>query len=205
MCALAASCAGGPGNKAEKQPVFEVQELFDSTRIPTITVARDGTVLAFAQGCRVVRRSEDNGKTWSPAREVARTGRTGGRTGACHLAQAEVAAAQQDMAALCISRIGSGRGRAAGTEFLRRGNGGLDLVSDHLFLAVALSRRCLHAACDGGDVDFFRARALEHAGALAGRGAGGQDVIDEKHGLPRDRSRAPHDERALDVCPPAGE
>ena len=61
-----ASARGEP----ESSPLFEVQDLFESVRIPNITVATDGTVLAFAQSGRLVRRSEDGGKTWSPQQEV---------------------------------------------------------------------------------------------------------------------------------------
>jgi len=60
----------GASNKKEKQPLFEIQELFKSSRIPKIIVAQDGTVLAFAKSCRLIRRSEDQGKTWSPIQEV---------------------------------------------------------------------------------------------------------------------------------------
>jgi len=52
------------------RPHFEMQELFSSVRIPKIVVARDGTVLAFAKACRMLRRSEDGGRTWSPVQKV---------------------------------------------------------------------------------------------------------------------------------------
>jgi len=55
---------------SETTPVFDVQDLFESVRIPNVTVAADGTVLAFARSGRVLRRSEDGGKTWSPVQEV---------------------------------------------------------------------------------------------------------------------------------------
>jgi sialidase-1 len=51
-------------------PLLEIQDLFTSTRGPKIIVAQDGTALAFAQSCRIVRRSEDHGRTWGPTREV---------------------------------------------------------------------------------------------------------------------------------------
>lgn len=58
-------------HKAEEAPFFEIQnELFKSTRIPKIIVAADGSVLAFAPSSKILRRSEDQGKTWSPALEV---------------------------------------------------------------------------------------------------------------------------------------
>ena len=50
-------------------PFFEVQELFESVRVPNIVIAADGSVLAFAGG-KLLRRSEDNGKTWSPVQEI---------------------------------------------------------------------------------------------------------------------------------------
>lgn len=69
MCVLAAPPAESQG-EAEKRPVFEMQELFRSARIPNVVVARDGAVLAFAERCRLVRRSGDQGKTWGPVGEV---------------------------------------------------------------------------------------------------------------------------------------
>ena len=51
-------------------PAFEIQDLFTAVRIPNIVVTPDGTVLAFAQSGRLVRRSADGGRTWRPAREV---------------------------------------------------------------------------------------------------------------------------------------
>ena len=52
-------------------PVFEIQELFEKTRILNIAVATDGTVLAFTNDGRLLRRSEDAGKSWGSIREVA--------------------------------------------------------------------------------------------------------------------------------------
>jgi len=39
-------------------------------RIPSITIAPDGTVLAFAGNCSLLRRSSDKGKTWSAEKEI---------------------------------------------------------------------------------------------------------------------------------------
>ena len=50
--------------------MFEMQDLFDDMRMPHITVATDGTVLAFAKLGRLLRRSEDGGQTWTDAQEV---------------------------------------------------------------------------------------------------------------------------------------
>jgi sialidase-1 len=54
---------------------YELDDLYESEpdqqiRIPKIVVARDGTVLAFANSCRYLRRSEDSGVTWRPVQEV---------------------------------------------------------------------------------------------------------------------------------------
>ncbi len=62
VCALAAPCPA--------QDSFEMKELFKSMRGPKIVVAADGTVLAFAKGCRLLRRGTDGGRSWSPAEEV---------------------------------------------------------------------------------------------------------------------------------------
>ncbi len=51
-----------------EQPFFDMQDIFDSAprdRIPKVAVAADGSVLAFTRSCRLMRRSEDRGETWS--------------------------------------------------------------------------------------------------------------------------------------------
>ena len=53
-------------------PFFEVQDLFESIRIPNITVTTNGTVLAVAKSGRLIRRSEDGGRNWGPIQEGAR-------------------------------------------------------------------------------------------------------------------------------------
>ena len=50
---------------ASAKPFFEMKDLFDKIRVPTIVTAKDGTILAFASCCGRYRRSEDSGKTWS--------------------------------------------------------------------------------------------------------------------------------------------
>ncbi len=55
---------------AQAEPPFESQVLFEKVRIPRLIVAQDGSVLAFADSCRVLRRSEDQGKTWSESVKV---------------------------------------------------------------------------------------------------------------------------------------
>ena len=65
------------GSLAEKEenipkvtPVFEVQDLFESVRIPNIVVTTDGTVLAFAKSGQLLRRSADSGRSWGSIQEV---------------------------------------------------------------------------------------------------------------------------------------
>lgn len=70
MAILAICVPAGQLLAAESEPFFEMQELFESVRIPKIVVAKDGTVLAFANSCRLLRRSEDGGETWSPVQEL---------------------------------------------------------------------------------------------------------------------------------------
>ena len=66
LAALGLACAAG----AQETASFEVQDLYEDARIPKIVVAADGTVLAFAKSGRVVRRSQDGGKTWTEAAEI---------------------------------------------------------------------------------------------------------------------------------------
>lgn len=57
----------------EQTSFFEMQELFDSSpeeRIPKITVAADGSILAFTRSCGWLRRSEDAGASWGPVQEL---------------------------------------------------------------------------------------------------------------------------------------
>lgn len=53
-----------------QQSVFEETVLFEKVRIPKITVATDGTVLAFAKSCSLYRHSKDGGKIWSETDEL---------------------------------------------------------------------------------------------------------------------------------------
>jgi hypothetical protein len=48
----------------------EVEDLFDGVRIPNIIVAADGSVLAFGKSGNLLRRSTDNGRTWSEIQQV---------------------------------------------------------------------------------------------------------------------------------------
>ena len=70
LCASCGWCFGQTVPEPGNALVFEIQDLFESVRIPNITVTTDGTVLAFARSGRLLRRSEDGGKTWSPVQEV---------------------------------------------------------------------------------------------------------------------------------------
>ena len=58
------------GSEQGIEPIFEMEDLFESVRIPNITVATDGTVLAFARSGHLLRRSVDGGKIWTPVQEV---------------------------------------------------------------------------------------------------------------------------------------
>lgn len=49
---------------------LHMQDLFENVRGPKIVVAKDGSVLAFAQDCRILRRSRDHGQSWSPQETV---------------------------------------------------------------------------------------------------------------------------------------
>jgi len=70
FCVWTGRCLAEPSADIEATPVFAVQDLFESVRIPNIAMATDGTVLAFAKSGRLLRRSEDGGKTFSPVQEV---------------------------------------------------------------------------------------------------------------------------------------
>ncbi len=74
---LAATAAiAGPAETAQNRPegTMDIQDLYEDVRIPKIVVAADGTVLAFARSCRLLRRSTDGGGTWSPAAKVDDSG-----------------------------------------------------------------------------------------------------------------------------------
>jgi hypothetical protein len=49
LCVSSPWCPAETPPESEAAPVFEVRDLFESVRIPNITVATDGTVLAFAK------------------------------------------------------------------------------------------------------------------------------------------------------------
>jgi sialidase-1 len=70
-CCLSAE-AGWSESPAEgtTAPRFDVQDLFQSVRIPNIVAAADGAVLAFANSGKLLRRSEDAGRSWGPVQEV---------------------------------------------------------------------------------------------------------------------------------------
>ncbi|NIA13409.1 MAG: exo-alpha-sialidase [Nitrospiraceae bacterium] len=78
--AVAAGCAS-TGSRlvcsapaAQETALFEMQDLFENVRIPNITVATDGTVLAFAKTGHLLRRSTDGGKTWTEVQAIAPEG-----------------------------------------------------------------------------------------------------------------------------------
>lgn len=70
VCALSCGISAVRTAASDQPPTMERVDLFDDVRIPNIVVTTDGTVLAFAKSGRLVRRSEDHGRTWSPVQEV---------------------------------------------------------------------------------------------------------------------------------------
>lgn len=49
---------------------FNVQVLFEKVRIPKVTLAADGTILAFANNCKLYRYSSDGGETWTDTEQL---------------------------------------------------------------------------------------------------------------------------------------
>ena len=68
-------CASSRCTHAQ-EPSFEMDVLFTKVRIPTITVTTKGTLLAFADKSKLLRRSSDGGKTWT---ETEKLGTGGGK------------------------------------------------------------------------------------------------------------------------------
>ena len=67
------------GKSKEQQAQFMTESLFQSTednsaRGPHIVVANNGDILAFGRWCSTLRRSKDQGKTWSPERQLGFSG-----------------------------------------------------------------------------------------------------------------------------------
>ncbi len=57
-----------------REVLFKHKPAERSVRSPHIVVAKDGTVLAFAHGCTLLRKSKDQGKTWSDVEDLAEKG-----------------------------------------------------------------------------------------------------------------------------------
>ncbi len=55
--------------KIDQEPFFQLQTLYKNKRMPVI-IASKGTIYAFADAGSLLRKSTDNGKTWSPAKEI---------------------------------------------------------------------------------------------------------------------------------------
>ena len=56
-------------SEVNQTPFFQLQTLYKNTRMPII-IASDGIVYAFADGGSLLRKSSDNGKTWTPVKEI---------------------------------------------------------------------------------------------------------------------------------------
>ena len=73
---LAAESLVKNSRQPNKAPFFQVQTLYKTNvgesniRMPVIIASPEGTVFAFANGGSLLRKSSDNGKTWSSAKEV---------------------------------------------------------------------------------------------------------------------------------------
>ncbi len=65
-----APCQADPAAAVERPGGLEIQELFEKTRIPSLDVAADGAILAFADSGKRLRRSEDGGNSWSEAQQL---------------------------------------------------------------------------------------------------------------------------------------
>jgi hypothetical protein len=74
--AIAARSLLSSADKPGIMPFFYTQTLYKqkeggpNIRIPAIVIAKNGTVLAFADGCAQVRKSMDNGLHWTPMQET---------------------------------------------------------------------------------------------------------------------------------------
>jgi sialidase-1 len=69
LVVIIAGCAE-TSKKSGDNPSLDVQVLFNNIRIPKITIAADGAVLAFADNCRLYRHSVDGGYTWNETEEL---------------------------------------------------------------------------------------------------------------------------------------
>lgn len=56
----------------QTQTLYKTKEGEANIRIPVIDIAPDGTILAFAGGCSLVRKSNDSGKTWTAVVEIVK-------------------------------------------------------------------------------------------------------------------------------------
>ncbi len=70
LCVSTQRCVAEDRSTGRAAPLFHMQDVFESVRIPNITVATDNTVLSFAKSGRLLRRSTDGGKTFTPAEQV---------------------------------------------------------------------------------------------------------------------------------------
>lgn len=67
-----APCQADPAAVVERDGGLEIMELFEKVRIPSLDVAADGTLLAFADSGKLLRRSEDGGNSWSEAQQLGK-------------------------------------------------------------------------------------------------------------------------------------
>jgi sialidase-1 len=60
---------------ADEAEKIVLNDLYENVRMPKIVVAQDGSILAFADGCRLLRCSRDQGKSWSAQQTLNTSGR----------------------------------------------------------------------------------------------------------------------------------
>ncbi len=74
--AMSAKICVEKGTPSKASPFFRIQTLYKSEdgqpniRMPVIIASPEGTVFTFANGGSLLRKSIDNGKTWSPMQEI---------------------------------------------------------------------------------------------------------------------------------------
>lgn len=74
LVAFARAADDAPPAETQYRAHVPMQQLFQGKRLPKIIVANDGSVLAFAAGCQFLRRSEDQGETWSEMEKLDANG-----------------------------------------------------------------------------------------------------------------------------------
>ncbi len=77
LCVSSIVLTGDAENDKGETDGLYATVLYKDTRIPKLVTAPDGSLLAFADGCRLLRRSGDRGENWSDQETVNPEGRAG--------------------------------------------------------------------------------------------------------------------------------